>query len=346
NLLSIGDISWDGKGESFKNELLNQSDIVSASITGWLPTEGPGTMSKEIDDPNRPENKINVNFINGDVDLAKTLGLHLKSGRFLSRNFSNDAESQDSMMRMDSAKYQQTAAKQSSIISDYTAKFLQVNALNEPVKNALTTPVGIVEDFNSESLKTTMTPTIIIADASPNYGGMLVRIKPGSEKQVTASLSKLWRQFYPNKLLDIKWVDEMVNNQYKTESKLQQLFTFFSSLSMFLAALGIFGLIVQATAQRVKEIGIRKVLGASVNSIVRLFSIDFLRLIIISIFIASPVAWWLMNKWLLDFAYRIHINWWVFAIAGFIAIFIALLTISFQAIKAALANPVDSLRSE
>jgi len=346
NLLSIGNISWDGKGESFKNELLNQPDIVSASITGWSPTAGPGTMSKEIDDPNRPGNKINVNFINGDVDLAKTLGLHLKSGRFLSRNFSNDAESQDSMMRMDSAKYQQTVAKQSSIISDYTAKFLQVNALNEPVKNALTTPVGIVEDFNSESLKTAMTPTIIIADASPNYGGMLVRVKPGSEKQATASLSKLWRQFYPNKLLDIKWVDEMVNNQYKTESKLQQLFTFFSSLSMFLAALGIFGLIVQATAQRVKEIGIRKVLGASVNSIVRLFSVDFLKLIIIAIAIASPVAWWLMNKWLLDFAYRIHISWWVFAIAGFIAIFIALLTISFQAIKAAIANPVDSLRSE
>ncbi|HEY5371329.1 MAG TPA: FtsX-like permease family protein [Hanamia sp.] len=346
NLLSIGNISWDGKGESFKNELLNQPGIVSASITGWLPTAGAGTMSKEIDDPNRPGNKINVNFINGDVDFAKTLGLHLKSGRLLSKNFSYDAESQDSMMRMDSAKYQQTAAKQSSLISGYTAKVLHVNALNEPVKNALTTPVGIVEDFNSESLKTAMTPTIIIADASPNYGGMLVRIKPGSEKQVTASLSKLWRQFYPNKLLDINWVDEMVTNQYRTESKLQQLFTFFSSLSMFLAALGIFGLIVQATAQRVKEIGIRKVLGASVNSIVRLFSIDFLRLIIISIFIASPVAWWLMNKWLVDFAYRIHINWWVFAIAGFIAIFIALLTISFQAIKAAIANPVESLRSE
>lgn len=346
NLLSIGSISWDGKGESFKNELLHQPGVENASITGWLPTQGSGYMSKEIDDPNHPGNKINVWFINGDPDLANTLGLQLKSGRFFNKTFSADVESQDSMMRMDSAKYQQTATQQSSILTAYTAKLLHVKELNQSIKNALTTPVGIVADFHNESLKDAMEPTIIVAEKSPNYGGMLVRIKPGSEKQVTTSLNTLWRQFYPNKLLDIKWVDEMVNNQYKAESKLQQLFTFFSSLSMFLAALGILGLIVQATAQRIKEIGIRKVLGASVNSIVQLISFDFLKLILLAIAIASPVAWWLMNKWLLDFAYRIHINWWVFAIAGFIAIFIALITISFQAIKAALSNPVESLRSE
>lgn len=249
-------------------------------------------------------------------------------------------------MRMDSATYAATANRQSSIITSYTASILHVKTLNETIKNARTTPVGIVEDFHNESLKDAMEPTIILAEKSPAYGGMLVRVKSGSEKQVTASMNQLWKQFYPNKLLDIKWVDDMLASQYKSESKLQQLFTFFSSLSMFLAALGIFGLIVQATGQRVKEIGIRKVLGASIHSIVRLFSVDFLKLIIIAIVIASPVAWWLMNKWLLDFAYRISVSWTVFAIAGFIAIFIALLTIGFQAIKAAVANPVDSLRSE
>ena len=346
DLLSIGSVSWDGKGESFKNELLNQQGVVNASITGWLPSEGAGYMSREIDDPNHPCNKIKVWYINGDLDLAKTLGLHLKSGRLLDKTFSTDAMSQDSLMQMDSAKYVAAASQQSSIITSYTAKVLHINTLNETMKNAQTKPVGIVEDFNNESLKDAMEPTIIIADNVPNYGGMLIRITPGSEKQVIASVNKLWRQFYPEKLLDIKYVDDMLANQYKAESKLQQLFTFFSGLSMFLAALGIFGLIVQATTQRVKEIGIRKVLGASVNSIVRLFSIDFLKLIIIAIVIASPIAWWSMNKWLLDFAYRIHINWWVFAIAGFIAIFIALLTISFQAIKAAFTNPVKSLRTE
>lgn len=346
NLLSIASVSWDGKGESFKNELLNQRGVVSASITSWLPTQGAGFMSREIDDPVHPGNKINVWFINADVDLAKTLGLHLIRGRFLDKNFSADTVNQGEMMAMDSAQYAAAANQQSSIITAYTAKALQVHSFNEPIQNAHTKPVGIVENFFNESLKTPMQPTILIAENSPAYGGMLVRIKPGSEKQVLESLNSLWRKFYPNKLLEVKRVDEMLASQYKTESKLQELFSFFSGLSMFLAALGIFGLIVQATGQRIKEIGIRKVLGASVQSIVRLFSIDFLKLVTIAIFIATPIAWWLMNTWLKDFAYRIQISWWIFLIAGCVAIFIALLTISFQAIKAALKNPADSLRSE
>lgn len=346
NLMDIGTVSWDGKGEAFKNELLNQHGVVSASITGWTPTQGAGTMSREIDAPGHPGNKMTVWYINADPDITQTLGLHLQSGRFLNKTFSADTESQDSLMRMNPDEYQAAATRQSSIITAYTAKALHIHTLNTPLKDAKTTPVGIVADFNNESLKDAIEPTIIVAENSPAYGGMLVRIHPGAEKQVITSLNKLWRQFYPDKLLDIIWVDEALADQYKAENKLQQLFTFFSGLSMFLAALGIFGLIVQATAQRIKEIGIRKVLGASVHSIVQLFSIDFFKLIIIAIIIASPVAWWLMNQWLQDFAYRIHINWWVFGIAGFIAICIALMTISVQAIKAAVANPVKSLRTE
>jgi putative ABC transport system permease protein len=303
-------------------------------------------MSREIDDPGHPGDKITVWYINADPDIAKTLGLHLKSGRFLDKTFSNDTQSQDSLMRMNPEEYEAAAVRQSSIITAYTAKALHINTLNAPLKDAKTTPVGIVEDFNNESLKNPIEPTIIVADKSPEYGGMLVRIKPGTEKQVITSLNRIWRQFYPDKLLEINWVDETLAEQYKAESKLQQLFAFFGGLSMFLAALGVFGLIVQATGQRVKEIGIRKVLGASVQSIVGLFSIDFLKLIVIASVIASPFAWWLMNKWLLDFAYRITISFWVFVITGGAAILIALLTISFQAIKAAVANPVKSLRTE
>lgn len=346
NLLSIGFVSWDGKGNAFKNEILNQPGILDASITSWIPARGSGFMSREIDDPNHSGNKLKVWYINGDVDLAKTLGLHLKSGRFLNRTYSADAISQDSLMNMDSLSYVKSASRQSSIITAYTAKILQVKSLDKVIDNVKTTAVGIVQDFNNESLKNAMEPTIIIADPEMNYGGMLIRIKPGFEKTITASINKTWREFYPEKLLEIKWVDDMLAEQYKTESKLQQLFTFFSALSMFLAALGIFGLIVQATSERVKEIGIRKVLGASVKSIVGLFSIDFLKLILIAIFIASPVAWLLMNQWLLDYAYRIQISWWIFVVAGIIAIFIAFITISFLAIKAARANPVKSLRSE
>lgn len=191
-----------------------------------------------------------------------------------------------------------------------------------------------------------MEPTIILADNVPEYGGMLVRIQAGKEKQVTGFINKLWRQYYPEKLLDIQWVDDMLTRQYDKESRLQELFAFFSGLSMFLAALGIFGLIVQVTSLRTKEIGIRKVLGASVQSIMRLFSIDFLKLVMAAIIVASPVAWWLMNTWLNDFANRITINWQVFALAGITALTTALVAISFQALKAATANPVKSLRTE
>ncbi|WP_394772505.1 ABC transporter permease [Mucilaginibacter sp.] len=346
NLLSIGFVSWGNKGATFKNELLHQNGVVGASITSWTPTYGAGYSSKEIDDPNHAGSKIKVWFINGDLDLAKTLGLHLQSGRFFDKSFATDTLTQDSLMQMDSSHYVAAASAQSSLITAYTAKVLHINTLGQPVKKALTTPVGIVADFHNESLKNPMEPTIIISENSPSYGGMLIRIQPGSEKRVTASLDKLWKEFYPERLLEVKWVDDMLANQYKEESKLQELFTFFSGLSMFLAALGIFGLIVQDTAQRVKEIGIRKVLGASVGSIVNLFSIDFLKLIIIAIAIASPIAWWLMSKWLLDFAYKIQINWWVFVMAGLTAICIALFTISFQTIKAAVANPVKSLKAD
>ena len=346
NLLSIAAVTWDNKGGSFKNELLNQQGVKNASITSWTPTQGAGFMSKEIDNPGQPGNKIKVWYINGDLDLAETLGLRLKKGRLFDKKFSTDAMSQDSLMEMDSANYVMAAGKQSALITSYTAKVLHINTLNETISNIRTKPVGIIADFNNESLKDAIQPTIIIADRSPQYGGMLVRIKPGYDEQVTASINKLWRQFYPNKLLELKWVDDMLAQQYKAENKLQQLFGFFSGLSMLLAALGVFGLIVQATEQRVKEIGIRKVLGASVQSIVRLFSIDFLKLILISIVIASPIAWWLMDKWLMDFAYRIPISLWVFVIAGSIAVLIALITISSQAIKAAVVNPVESLRTE
>ena len=346
NLVSIASVSWDGKGEAFKNELLRQPGVVNASISGWTPSIGAGTMSKEVDDADHPGNKIKVWYINGDLDFAKTMGLHLEEGRLLNKSFAADAVSQDSLMRMEKEQYEKAAGLQSSVITSYTAKVLHINALNETIKNVKTTPVGIVKDFHNESLKEEMGPIVIVAENSPAYGTMLVRVSPGSEKQVTASLSKLWRQFFPEKLLEMQRVDDMLADQYRTESKLQQLFTFFSGLTMFLAALGIFGLIVQATTQRIKEIGIRKVLGASVQSIVGLFSIDFLKLVMVAIIIASPVAWWLMNKWLLDFAYRVNISWWVFAAAGISAILIALLTISVQAIKAAIANPVKSLRTE
>ena len=344
NLLCIGAISWNGKGEAFKNELLRRPGIVSASITPWSPSNG-AFMTKQIDDPGHAGNKLEVWYLAGDVDLAKTLQLGLINGRYLDRSYGADAVNMDTMMRMDAKTYNEAASRESSLITAYTAKVLGAS-LNTTMKGALTNPVGIVKDFNNESLKKPLNPTVIIAQKEPEYGGMLIRVAPGYEKQATAFVTRKWREFFPDKLLEINRVTDMLNDQYKTESTLQQLFTFFSSLSMFLAALGILGLIIHATEQRRKEIGVRKVLGASVTSIVRLFSFDFLKLIGFALVVATPVAWWLMSRWLTDFAYRIRISPWIFAAAGLTTITIALVTITLQAVKAALDNPVRSLRTE
>lgn len=345
NLLQIGYVFWNKEGGAFKNELLRQPGIVSASITPWYPSGGAFMMTN-IDDPGHPGNKVQVDYLIGDIDLTRTLGLTVEKGRLLDKAFAADQVDEDSVMQMDSANYVNTETRESSVITDYTARALGIQSLNTPIKGALTSPVGIVKDFYRESLRTPLSPTIIIADRSPQYGGMLVRVAPGYGQQGSDYIAKQWRKFFPDKQLELKWVTDMVDDQYKKEETLQQLFTFFSSLSMFLAALGILGLIIHATEQRRKEIGIRKVLGATVASIVQLFSVDFLKLILLALVIATPVAWWLMSHWLTDFAYRISISLWTFAGAGLTTIAIALFAISLQTVKAALENPVKNLRTD
>ncbi|MBS1610248.1 MAG: FtsX-like permease family protein, partial [Bacteroidetes bacterium] len=142
------------------------------------------------------------------------------------------------------------------------------------------------------------------------------------------------------------FLDKIVEQQYLAEQTTQKIFTFFSSLAIFIACIGLLGLAAYSTQQRTREIGIRKVLGASAGTIVKMLSVDFLKLVLIAALIAFPLAWWAMHTWLQDFAYRVNIGWWVFAIAGVLSVVIALATISFQAIKAAMANPVKSLRTE
>ena len=346
NLLSIDYISWDGKSDAFKNELSAIPGVTSASVSQWIPTQGAGFMSKDIEDPSNSKNKVKVWYISGDVNLAETLGLKLVKGRLLNKKFTTDAINTDSLQNADWGKYEETTKLQMSMITESAAKILHIKNLNEQIKDANTIPVGIVENFNNESLHEPLKPTVIIAQRSSQYGGMLIRIMPGTEKQVITAIQKLWKKFYPVKLLDINPVDEMLGKQYEAEARLHQLFIFFSSLTMFLSALGIFGLVVQAAEQRSKEVGIRKVLGASVAGIVVLLSKDFVKLVSIAIIISSPIAWYGMDKWLRKYPYRIEINLWIFAIAGLTALLITFLTVSYQSFKTAMMNPVKSLKSE
>ena len=178
------------------------------------------------------------------------------------------------------------------------------------------------------------------------YKQAAIRLNTFDSKKTIAEISQIWATVYPNDVFEYSFYDEELARFYAREELTRGLIIFFASLSVFISCLGLFGLISVAVAQRTKEIGVRKVLGASVTSIIALLSKSYLKLIIVAIIIAVPVAYYFMNKWLQDFAYRISIGWWIFLLAGATAIFIALATISLQAIKAAIANPVKSLRTE
>jgi len=347
NLLHLNDISWGGKNNAFKQQVLALPGVENATVTSWYPSSGSGGyMSTTIDDPNQKNNKIKAWYINADFDFISTLKLHISKGRSLDPKLSTDAVNTDSLMAKSMDELQAAQNKQPVVISAFTARMLNIKDLNKGIKGILGVPVGVVNDFNNESLKTDMKPVFISASRSLEYGSMLIRVHPGSEKQVIDGLYKIWQKTFPDKVFQYDWIDNLLQDQYKSEHKLQQLFTLFSFLILSLAALGLFGLTTFMAELRVKEMGIRKVLGASVAGISASLSKDFVKLVVLAILIASPIAWCFMNKWLHNYAYRIHMHWWIFAFSGVFAVFIAVVTISYQTIKAATANPVKSLRSE
>ena len=205
--------------------------------------------------------------------------------------------------------------------------------------------IGVIKDFNFTSLHSQISPLIIYCD--PNeIKQLLVRIKPGDVSQTIKSLETEWNKIAPEFPFDYGFLDEQINKQYKSDIRVGNVINTFSLLALFIACLGMFGLASFTAEQRTKEVGIRKILGASVDSIVFTLIGDFLKWIVLANVIAWPIAWYVINKWLQNFAYRIDISWWMFLLAGGVALLIAILTVSFQAIKAATANPVKSLRYE
>ena len=201
--------------------------------------------------------------------------------------------------------------------------------------------VGVVRNFNYRSLHSEIEPLVLVFNTFPP-ANLTLKMKPA----YLPLLQIAWKSHYPNFPFEYTFLDAAFDAQYRKDRLMMTLFNGFALLTVVVSCLGLFGLATYSAEQRTKEIGVRKVLGASVASIVTLLSKDFLKLVLIAISIAFPLAWWAMNNWLADFAYKIDISWWMFALAGLLAIGIALLTVSFQSIKAALMNPVKSLRSE
>jgi putative ABC transport system permease protein len=206
--------------------------------------------------------------------------------------------------------------------------------------------VGVVKDFHTNSSRDGgIQPLLIIADNKFYFAGS-VKLRSQNLPQTVERIKAVYARVFPEVAFVGRFYEESLNAYYKAEQQMGWLYRAFAGLTILIACFGLFGLAAFTAEQRTKEIGVRKVLGASVTSIITLLSKDFLKLVIIAILIASPIAWYLMNRWLQDFTYRISIDWWVFGLAGLLAVAIALLTISFQSIKAALMNPVKSLRSE
>ncbi|MBL7813795.1 MAG: ABC transporter permease [Saprospiraceae bacterium] len=208
------------------------------------------------------------------------------------------------------------------------------------------TVVGVVKDFHFEDLKTPIMPFAFMLSERPDYNYLLAHVKGQDITTALKTAETAWHQLNPNEPFEYSFLNDDFQKNYKAENRLSSIVGYFTFIAILISCLGLFGLATFSAEQRTKEIGVRKVLGASVSTIVALLSKDFLKLVLVAVVIASPIAWFVMNKWLQDFAYRININWTVFAITTFVALMIAFLTIGFQAIKAAVANPVKSLRTE
>ena len=328
-----------GHVDAFKNELLENPGVSNVSIGYGFPGDAVATDEVIV-----PRNGMSVSRsaaqLAVDYDYIKTLNLHLVAGRDFSKEMKTDADH--------AFIINETAVKQLGFGTPQQAlgKDLAWHPWNAITPDSLKTGkiIGVVRDFNYRSLYDKIETTVlqIYPDAAWQVG---VKIKTVNFSQTIDSISKTWSKFSPDYPLEYKFLDENFIKMYSAEDKLKSLLFIFTLTAVFVGCLGLFGLAAYTAERRKKEVSIRKVLGASARNLVFLLSKNFIKLVFISFVIASPVAWLLMNKWLQDFAYRINISWWVFAVAASIIFSIAFVTVSFQSIKAALVNPVNNLRT-
>lgn len=320
---------------TFRNELLQISGVQNATMTGFIPTGFDRNNDAFFTSTAlEPKSAVSMQIWQVDENYIPTLDMKLLQGRNFSPQFPTDSSA--IIVNEAAAKFLGTKDilnKKLYRISDLKTKQLEEFHI-----------VGVVKNFNFSSLRDVITPLALHLGKSE--GNISIRINSASIPSVIEQVKNKWTEMAPGRPLDFSFMDEQFNKLYTAEQKTGQIIIMFALLAILIACLGLFGLVTYAAEQRTKEIGIRKVLGANVSSIVTMIAKDFLRLVIIASFIAFPVAWWAMNKWLQDFAYRVNLSWWIFIAAGLLTVVIALTTISFQAIKAAIANPVKSLRTE
>ncbi|HEX8332680.1 MAG TPA: ABC transporter permease [Segetibacter sp.] len=324
--------------ESFKNEIAESPGVSSVSVGYGFPGDifGDGLITVQ-ERPSQAPVKATLMMV--DEDYIKTLGLQLIAGRDFSKEIKTDKDA--------AFIINETAAKDLGFASPEKAVGQTLNwptwAKQDSLKKAQV--VGVVKDFHFKSLYDKVEPAILQIYPMA-YSKVAVKVKTAGLENTLAHVKNTWSRFTSDFPIEYNFLDESYAKMYKADDKLRSLLTIFTAITIFVGCLGLFGLAAYAAERRRKEVGIRKVLGASVKGIVFHLSKDFIKLVFVALLIASPLAAYFMNEWLQDFPYRINISWWIFALAAIIAVVIAIITISFQAIKAAIANPVSSLRTE
>jgi ABC-type antimicrobial peptide transport system permease subunit len=324
-------------GDAYKNrELIKQDLLSSGAATGVALTSAPMTEVWANSDgfnwqgSESGDTKTVFNLFSVDNDFSKTMNLQILSGRNID--------------------IQQYKTDSTAVLLNETA--VKVMRMKNPVGQNITGNgitlhvIGIVKDFILESPYTPVSPMFIIG---PSFGYSVINFKLNPNPTIAASLAKaekVFKQYNPQYPFNCRFYDKEYALKFADEQRAGTLAGLFATLTIFISCLGLFGLATYTARNRIKEIGIRKLLGASVMNITSLLSKEFVKLVAISFVVASPIAWLIMNKWLLNYTYRITIHWYVFAFAGLISFLIAIATVSFQAIKAAIANPVKSLRTE
>jgi putative ABC transport system permease protein len=324
--------------EQFRNELLRNPNIKEVARSSRIPT---GRLLDEmgastyVGDSSRPI-KADIKFVAGDYDFIPTYGVHVVAGRNFSRSYGTDTSN---FILNESA----VSAIGWKTPQDAVGKDFKYGSIRGKV-------IGVMGDFHFESLRNKIVPIVLcnppVTATDSYFNELSIKVSGNNVQNTLAMVGNAWRRYLPELPYRFTFLDEKFDQLYKSEQRQGTIFTVFACIAIFIACLGLFGLSAFTISQRFKEIGVRRVLGANVDSIVVLLSKDFLRLVFVASIIAFPIAWYAMTHWLADFAYRVNIQWWVFILAAALALVVALATVSFHAVKAAIANPVKSLRSE
>ena len=324
--------------EAFRNELLQNAGIKDVARSSRVPTgrllDSDGALAM-VGDSLRPVT-TDIKVVAADYDFIPIYGIHLAAGRNFSRDYSMDTS--NFILNESAVKAIGWKSPQDAVGRDFAYGGTKGHV------------VGVIEDFHFESLRQKIVPIVLInppvSPTDSRFNALSIKLTGNNIPGALAAVEKTWKQFLPEIPCEYSFLDEKYNQLYISEQRQETIFTAFACIAIFIACLGLFGLSAFEITQRIKEIGVRKVLGANVSSIVSLLAKDFLKLILIAAVFGCIIALYAMKRWLQDFAYRIHIQWWVFVLSAGLALIVALITVSFQAIKAAVANPAKSLRTE